>query len=181
MLPLQKAQSTGVMGWCVAENGERERGFAMLSEAIAGLKAIQSKTFMSYLLGLLADARCKAGRYEEAMTAVEEAIALVDGGSEQFYAAELYRLRGVHVCASVSCARTRRGSVTAQGYRHRAETGRAHARAQGIYKPAGLGQLTFVKASARLLLAQMRSADRVRKCPMLGGLCCKTRSFCRRL
>ena len=29
-LPLPRAWSTGLMGWCVAENGERERGLAML-------------------------------------------------------------------------------------------------------------------------------------------------------
>ena len=161
VLPLQKAQSTGVMGWCVAENGERERGFAMLSEAIAGLQAIQSKTFKSYLLGLLADARCKAGRYEEAMTAVEEAIALVDGGSEQFHAAELYRLRGV-LCAHLSLARGCEGEASLRKAIDIArKTGRAHAGAQGIYEPAGPGQLTCVEASARLLLARNRPAGRV--------------------
>jgi DNA-binding winged helix-turn-helix (wHTH) protein/predicted ATPase len=110
-LPLQKAWSTGLMGWCVAENGERERGLAILNEAIAALRATQSKLFLSYQLGLLADARCKAGRYAEAMTALEEAIALVDGGGERFYAAELYRLHGV-MCAHPSLARGREAEAS---------------------------------------------------------------------
>ena len=45
------------------------------------------------------------------MTALEEAIALVDGGGERFYAAELYRLHGV-MCAHPSLARGREAEAS---------------------------------------------------------------------
>ena len=55
-----KAWSTGILGWCVAERGDPERGIKLLTDAIAALLATQSRHFLSYLLGLLADARIKA-------------------------------------------------------------------------------------------------------------------------
>ncbi len=94
-LALPKAWSTGVSGWCLAEGGVHERGLAMLDEAIAALRTMQSGHFMPYLLGLLADARHKAGQHVAALAAAEEGIARAESSGECFYAAELHRLRGV--------------------------------------------------------------------------------------
>jgi DNA-binding winged helix-turn-helix (wHTH) protein/predicted ATPase len=91
-LAMVRAWSTGVAGWCAAENGESDRGIAWLSEAIAQLRATQSHHFLSYLLGLLADAHLKAGHCSLAMQAVEDGLAPKDG--ERYYTAELHRLRG---------------------------------------------------------------------------------------
>ena len=82
-------------GWCLAEGGVHERGLAMLDEAIAALRTMQSGHFMPYLLGLLADARHKAGQHVAALAAAEEGIARAESSGECFYAAELHRLRGV--------------------------------------------------------------------------------------
>jgi predicted ATPase len=92
--PLQRAWSTAVAGWCVAENGDSDRGIAFLAEGIAASAATQSRYFHSYLLGLLADAHTKAGHQAEAMKAVEEGIAIAIATGERFYIAELYRLQG---------------------------------------------------------------------------------------
>jgi hypothetical protein len=91
---MPKAWSTGVLGWCAAEDGEPERGAALLNEAIAALEATRSRHFMPYLLGLLAHVRFRLGHLTEAMKAVEKGIALAEGGGERFYSAELYRLKG---------------------------------------------------------------------------------------
>jgi predicted ATPase len=82
------------MGWCVAENGDPERGIALLTEAITALEAAQSRHFMPYLLGLLAHAHLKVGHHADAMKAARDGIALAAGGGERFYAAELHRLLG---------------------------------------------------------------------------------------
>jgi adenylate cyclase len=97
-LPVPKAWSTGVAGWCVAESGESDRGIALLNEAVAALHAMQSRQFISYLLGLLADVNAKAGRHAEAMKVVNEGIAVAEATGERFYLAELYRLHG-ELCA----------------------------------------------------------------------------------
>jgi predicted ATPase len=93
-LPMQGAWSTGMIGWCAAENGDLDRGIELLTEAITKLQATQSRHTMAYLLGLLADAQMKAGYHVDAMKAAEDGIALAETGGERYYSAELYRLRG---------------------------------------------------------------------------------------
>jgi adenylate cyclase len=93
-LPVPNAWSTGVAGWCVAANRDSDRGIALLNEAVAALHAMQSRQFISYLLGLLADAHGKAGHHAEALKVVNEGIAVAETTGERFYLAELYRLLG---------------------------------------------------------------------------------------
>ena len=93
-LAMPRAWSTGVVGWCTAENGDSERGIALLTEAMIALQATQSKHLMCYLLGLLAEVQMKAGHAAEAMKAVENGIALAEANGERYYDAELHRLRG---------------------------------------------------------------------------------------
>ena len=89
-----KAWSIGVAGWCIAENGDPNRGIALATQAIAAMQAIRSRHFLCYLLGLLADACIKAGHHAEAMKAVEDGLVLADATGERFYSAELHRLHG---------------------------------------------------------------------------------------
>jgi DNA-binding winged helix-turn-helix (wHTH) protein/predicted ATPase len=93
-LAMLRAWSAGVAGWCAAEGGNPDRGIALLTEAIAALRATQSRHFLSYLLGLLAEAQMKAGHHADAVKAVEDGIALVDASGERYYSAEIYRLHG---------------------------------------------------------------------------------------
>jgi hypothetical protein len=55
-----ESQSGALAGWCAVENGERDRGLALLTEATDSLRGMQSLAWLSYHLGLLADARIKA-------------------------------------------------------------------------------------------------------------------------
>ena len=91
---MPRAWSTGIIGWCAAESGDAERGIRLLTEAITALHAVHSRNFMSYLLGLLAQAHMNVRHPADAMKAVEEGIALADTGGERFYSSELHRLQG---------------------------------------------------------------------------------------
>jgi predicted ATPase len=93
-LALPRAWSAGVLGWCVAEAGDAERGTKLLTEAIAALEAMHSHHFQCYLLGLLGQTHMAAGRHADAMKAVEDGIALAGTSRERYYNAELHRLRG---------------------------------------------------------------------------------------
>jgi predicted ATPase len=93
-LAMLKAWSTGVVGWCAATSGAPDRGIALLTEAIAALQVTQSRHFLCYLLGLLAEAHMEAGHHTEAMKAVEDGITLAEAHGERYYDAELQRLRG---------------------------------------------------------------------------------------
>jgi predicted ATPase len=88
------AWSMGVAGWCTAENGDPDRGIALVTHAVERMQSIQSRHFLCYLLGLLADAHLKAGHDAQAMKVVEEGLALAEATGEHFYSAELHRLRG---------------------------------------------------------------------------------------
>ena len=103
-LALMKVWSTALAGWCAVENGERDRGFTLLIEATGTLRTIGSLAFLPYLLGLLSDARHKAGQHLEAMNAVNEAIAVAETTGQHFYDAELHRLLG-ELLAQPSVAR----------------------------------------------------------------------------
>jgi hypothetical protein len=49
------AWSMGVAGWCTAENGDPDRAIAQIAQAVGRMQSIQSRHFLCYLLGLLAD------------------------------------------------------------------------------------------------------------------------------
>jgi hypothetical protein len=70
----------------------------LLIDAIGASYAMQTHSFLSYLLGLLSDAHANAGHDDEAVKAVEEGIAMAEATGERFYLAELYRLYG-ELCA----------------------------------------------------------------------------------
>jgi predicted ATPase len=89
-----KAWGMGVAGWCMAENGDPNRGLALTTQAIASMHAIKSRHFLVYLLGLLTDMHLKAGHHAEAMKAVEEGLTMAEATGERFYSAELHRLHG---------------------------------------------------------------------------------------
>jgi predicted ATPase/DNA-binding winged helix-turn-helix (wHTH) protein len=89
-----QAWSMGVAGWCAAENGDPVRGVTLAQQAITAMRVIQSRHFLAYLYGLLADAHLAAGQHAEAMAAVEEGLATAETTGEHFYSAELHRLRG---------------------------------------------------------------------------------------
>jgi DNA-binding winged helix-turn-helix (wHTH) protein/predicted ATPase len=89
-----KTWSRSLTGWCAVRNGQHDRGLALLTEATNALRAMQSSAWLPYLLGLLSDARIKAGQSSDAMETVEEAISIGETTGERFYSAELHRLRG---------------------------------------------------------------------------------------
>jgi DNA-binding winged helix-turn-helix (wHTH) protein/predicted ATPase len=93
-LAMAEAWCSGVIGWCAAENGEAGRGVALLTEAVGTLEALQSRIFLCYLMGLLAEAHLKAGHHAEAMQAAKTGLALADANGDYSYSAELHRLYG---------------------------------------------------------------------------------------
>jgi len=89
-----QAWSMGVAGWCAAENGDPVRGAVLATQAVATMRAIQSRHFLPYLYGLLTQVHLLAGQYDDAMKAGEDGIAIAKATGEHFYSAELHRLRG---------------------------------------------------------------------------------------
>jgi predicted ATPase len=86
--------STIWWGWALNEQGQREEGLAQMHQGFAITQATGIELGRSRNLALLAEAYGKVGQVEEGLAVLAEALALVDRTREQFYEAELYRLKG---------------------------------------------------------------------------------------
>jgi predicted ATPase len=91
-LPL--AVGTWLRGWALAEQGQREEGIAQIHQGLTAVQAIGAELFRPCVLGLLAEVYEKAGQVEEGLTALAEALAVVDKNDERVWEAESYRLKG---------------------------------------------------------------------------------------
>jgi DNA-binding winged helix-turn-helix (wHTH) protein/predicted ATPase len=89
-----QAGGTILRGWSVADAGDLNGGIAMLQEGLEAWQATGSVTYRTYYLGLLAELIGRAGRVEDALARLDEALALVEETKEGLYEAELHRLRG---------------------------------------------------------------------------------------
>jgi predicted ATPase len=88
------AQSTMYRGYALAQQGLAEEGIALIHEGLAAARATGAGLYYPYHLAMLAEARGTAGHFEEGLTVLTEAIALVESTEEQVYEAKLYRLKG---------------------------------------------------------------------------------------
>jgi class 3 adenylate cyclase/predicted ATPase len=81
-------------GWALSEQGQSEEGIAQIRQGLAAYQTLGTQIVQSYWLVLLAEANRKAGRPEEGLRVLAEALEVVDKTGEHFYAAELYRIKG---------------------------------------------------------------------------------------
>jgi predicted ATPase len=88
------AQGTILRGWALAEQGLGEGGIGQLRRGLAAYWATGAELWRPHSLALLAEAYGKTGQGEEGLTALAEALALVDKTGERWHEAELYRLKG---------------------------------------------------------------------------------------
>jgi len=92
--PYYLAWGTIIRGWALSEQGWGEEGVAQLSQGLASLQTTGGEARKPYYLALLAEAYGKVGKTEEGLTAVAEALELVNKTGERWYEAELHRLKG---------------------------------------------------------------------------------------
>jgi predicted ATPase len=92
--PLLVGRGSVLHGWAQADQEQSEAGIAQIHQGLAIYQAIGAGLLKSYYLVLLAEAYGKAGRAEEGLVALAEALTVVEQSGERFYEAEVYRLRG---------------------------------------------------------------------------------------
>ena len=93
--PLREAQGTIIGGWALAALGEKEEGIARIRRGLGAFQATGAALNRTYYLALLAETYAESGRPDEGVAVLGEAFAIVEGGGESWWEAELYRLRGV--------------------------------------------------------------------------------------
>ncbi len=88
------AEGTILRGWSLAEQGREEEGIAQIQQGLAARRVMGTEAWRPYYLAGLTEAYGKVGQAEEGLSALTEALALVEQTGERMYEAELYRLRG---------------------------------------------------------------------------------------
>jgi predicted ATPase len=81
-------------GWALASQGLAEEGIAQIRQGLTAFSATGAAYTRAHFLALLAETCGRAGQWEEALSVLAEALALVDKTGECYYEAELYRLKG---------------------------------------------------------------------------------------
>jgi DNA-binding winged helix-turn-helix (wHTH) protein/predicted ATPase len=92
--PLWIAQGTVLRGWALAEQGQGKEGNAQIRQGLAAYRATGAEWVRSFFLLLLAEAYKNAGQIEEGLSALTDALTVIDKTGERFYEAEVYRLKG---------------------------------------------------------------------------------------
>jgi predicted ATPase len=88
------AVSTILRGWALTMQGRAEEGLTHIRQALAVLQTVGTKQARTYHLAVLAEAYGHAGRAQEALQVLAEALELVDAIGAHVYEAELHRLKG---------------------------------------------------------------------------------------
>ena len=88
------AQGTITRGWALATQGHHEEGIAQIRNGLAAFRAIGVEVFRPHALCLLAEACLEAGRLEDSLDAISEALDATDKHEIRHYEAEIHRLKG---------------------------------------------------------------------------------------
>src|SRR5262249_14931293 len=81
-------------GWALAMQGQGAEGLAQLRQGLDAYRATSTAFQRPYFLSMLAEVHRSLGQPEAGLTALSEALALVEKTGERYYAAELHRLTG---------------------------------------------------------------------------------------
>jgi predicted ATPase len=92
--PIWIASGIFLRGWALAEQGQIEEGITQIRQGLACWQAAGAEVALPYWRALLAEAHGKAGKVEQGLSLVAEALAQVDRSGERAAEAELYRLKG---------------------------------------------------------------------------------------
>jgi predicted ATPase len=89
-----RAWAVILLGWTEVVKGELDRGMQRMQQGLEDLLATGAELRWPYYLSLLADAHARAGRVEEALATLSEALRIVNRNEERWWEPELHRLTG---------------------------------------------------------------------------------------
>jgi predicted ATPase len=101
-LVMYLAMATITRGWTLIEPGREEQAIEEMRRGLAALQTTGAQLLRPHFLALLAAALEKAGRADEGLRALEEALAMARSTGERLYEAELCRLKGEQLLAQPS-------------------------------------------------------------------------------
>jgi predicted ATPase len=83
-----------LQGWAGAQKGEATTGIARIRDGLAARAATGNRLHTPFYLALLAEALALAGKIEEGLAALDDALATAAVSGEKGWSAEIHRLRG---------------------------------------------------------------------------------------
>jgi len=92
--PLWAARGRILQGWAEAQKGEATTGIARIRDGMAAVDATGAYVNTAFYLALLAEALALAGKIEEALAALDDALAKAAVSGAKRWDAEVHRLRG---------------------------------------------------------------------------------------
>jgi class 3 adenylate cyclase/predicted ATPase/energy-coupling factor transporter ATP-binding protein EcfA2 len=81
-------------GWALAMQGQGAEGLTQLRQGLDAYRATGAAFQRPHFLGMLAEVHSIMGQTEAGLTALSEALTLVEKTGERYYEAELHRLKG---------------------------------------------------------------------------------------
>ena len=97
-------------GWALAMQGQGAEGLTQLRQGLDAYRATGAEFQRPHFLSMLAEVHSIMGQPEAGLSALSEAMALIEKTGERYYEAELYRLKGElllqHAAPEVSHAET---------------------------------------------------------------------------
>jgi tetratricopeptide (TPR) repeat protein len=93
-LPSLRPMVTTLLGWVHAQNGRAEEGIAEMRAGLAAWRAAGWEVRQTQMLAMLAEGYARAGRIEEGLGVLAEALEHAERTGERYYEAELYRFKG---------------------------------------------------------------------------------------
>jgi predicted ATPase len=88
--PQYVASARVLLGWAMSVEGQTDQGLAEVREGLARLDALAAVLRRAYLLSLFAETCGRAGRIDEGLAALDEALR----GAERWWEAEFHRFKG---------------------------------------------------------------------------------------
>ncbi len=88
------AFATALRGWAMAAQGRNEDGIAQLQEGLAALRTSGTELARPHNLCMLSEACREAGHLDDALSALNEALAAANEHEDRHHEAEIHRLKG---------------------------------------------------------------------------------------
>jgi class 3 adenylate cyclase/predicted ATPase len=92
--PYWRAHGNIYRGWAKVKNGDVTEGMSLLRGGLTAYRTTGVTSWMTHFIALLASAGEAAGRVEEAVTLLDDALQIVERTGERWLAAELNRRKG---------------------------------------------------------------------------------------
>jgi predicted ATPase len=134
-----------IKGWALVDQDRMDDGVAELTEGLARYREIEGRLYWPMAYRALAEGHAKQGQAEQALEAINQALAAADETEERWFEAELHRFRGDVLAAA----------------RQSAEAEAAYSRALGLAREQGARswELRAATSLARLWREQGKLAE----------------------